>query len=105
MSASKIGQLRRIGIIEAWSFLILLGIAMPLKYFAGRPEAVKVVGWAHGVLFILYCWAAFRAAREHAWTFKRTVMVLAASLIPFGPFLIDPDLRREEQAHLAADEA
>ena len=61
---TSIAQLRRIGYAEAISFLVLLGVAMPLKYLAGMPMAVKVVGWIHGVLFVAYCFALRRAMRE-----------------------------------------
>src|SRR5690606_39635762 len=69
---SSIGRLRVIGWWEGVSFLVLLGVAMPLKYLAGQPAAVQVVGMAHGVLFLLYVFAAVQAAVEHGWTVKRT---------------------------------
>jgi integral membrane protein len=92
---TSIGRLRVIGFWEGVSFLVLLGIAMPLKYFAGYPEAVRVVGMAHGILFMLYVWAAIQAALEHDWTWKRTALVLVASLLPAGPFIVDAKLLRE----------
>lgn len=92
---TSIGRLRVIGFWEGVSFLVLLGIAMPLKYFAGYPEAVRVVGMAHGILFLLYVWAAIQAALEHDWTWRRTVLVLVASLLPAGPFVVDAKLLRE----------
>ena len=51
---SAIGRLRFVGLLEGVSLLVLLGIAMPLKYLANQPDAVKLVGWAHGVLFVLF---------------------------------------------------
>ena len=50
-----IKNLRILGIIEGISYLILLVIAMPMKYFMGLPLAVKFVGMTHGVLFVVYC--------------------------------------------------
>ncbi|GAB4136887.1 MAG: DUF3817 domain-containing protein [Bacteroidia bacterium] len=85
-------NLRLIGKIEGISFLLLLGIAMPLKYFAGIPEAVKYTGWAHGILFVLYITAVFLAYSEKKWKFSLLFMALAASVIPLGPFLIDKKL-------------
>ena len=72
---TSIGRLRVIGFWEGVSFLVLLGIAMPLKYWAGQPGAVRVVGMAHGILFMLYLWAAIQAALEHHWTWQRTAVV------------------------------
>lgn len=92
---TSIGRLRVIGFWEGVSFLVLLGIAMPLKYFAGYPEAVRVVGMAHGILFLLYVWAAIQAALDHDWTWRRTALVLVASLLPAGPFVVDAKLLRD----------
>jgi integral membrane protein len=92
---TSIGRLRVIGFWEGVSFLVLLGIAMPLKYYAGQPGAVRVVGMAHGILFMLYLWAAIQAALEHNWTWKRTALVLVASLLPAGPFIVDAKILRE----------
>jgi integral membrane protein len=95
---TSLGRLRVVGWGEGVSFLVLLGVAMPLKYFAGWPLAVRVVGMAHGVLFILYVIAAIQAALKHDWHWKRTVLVLAASVLPAGPFVVDAKILREQPA-------
>lgn len=95
---TSLGRLRVIGWWEGVSFLLLLGVAMPLKYFADWPLAVRYVGMAHGVLFILYVFAAIQAALEYNWTWKRTALVLAASLLPAGPFVVDARILRQELA-------
>lgn len=95
---SSLGRLRVVGWWEGGSFLLLLGVAMPLKYFADWPLAVRVVGMAHGVLFLLYLWAAIQAALERDWPWKRTTVVLIASLLPAGPFVIDARILRQEEA-------
>ena len=84
-----------IGILEAISFLVLLGIAMPLKYFVGVPEAVKVAGWTHGVLFMLFCCFLLDAKQQASWSFRQAGTVLLAALLPFGPFVLDGRLRKE----------
>ncbi len=91
---TSIGRLRLVGWWEGVSFLLLLGVAMPLKYLAGWPQAVRVVGMAHGVLFVLYVVAALQAAWQHRWTWSRTALVLIASLLPGGPFLVDARILR-----------
>ena len=95
---TTLGRLRFIGWWEGVSFLVLLGVAMPLKYLADAPQAVRIVGMAHGILFILYVLATIQAALEHDWTWKRTAIVLAASILPAGPFVIDAKILRQETA-------
>lgn len=93
-AALAIERLRRVGKIEGVSFLVLLGIAMPLKYLAGLPLAVKVVGWAHGVLFIALLVVLWRATRDARLPLGQAALVFLAALLPFGPFLIDARLER-----------
>ena len=95
---ASLRRLRVIGLLEGTSFLLLLGIAMPLKYLAGLPEMVRVVGWAHGLLFVLFIVAVFDAARRFAWPAGRVAQALAASVVPFGTFLLDTRLRQDLEA-------
>jgi integral membrane protein len=81
--------LRKVAFIEAISFLVLLGIAMPLKYVWGMPAAVQWVGWIHGILFVLFCAVLLETMRIARWPLGRSALVFLAALIPFGPFLID----------------
>src|ERR1700754_1655050 len=90
-------SLRFIGIAEGFSFLILLLIAMPLKYMAGWPHAVKYVGWAHGLLFILYIIAVFAAAKAMKWNFKGILVALIASLLPAGTLVLDRHWKERER--------
>jgi integral membrane protein len=93
---------RQVGLLEGASFLVLLFIAMPLKYFAGLPLGVRVVGMAHGVLFILYVAALYYVASELRWSRGKVAVAFFASLVPFGTILLDGRLRREEQSLGAA---
>jgi integral membrane protein len=95
---TSVGRLRAIAIVEGVSYLLLLGIAMPLKYFAGFPEAVKVVGWAHGLLFVLYLIAVAEVTVARRWRFMRIFGAFVAALVPFGTFVLDARLRREVSA-------
>ncbi len=93
---SAIGRLRVIGFLEGISYLILLGIAMPLKYFAGMPTAVTVVGMAHGVLFVLFLFAVLHVMLKHRKSFLWGIWAFIASLIPFGTFVLDAQIRKDE---------
>ena len=96
--SNTLGRLRVTGILEGLSYIILLAIAMPLKYLAGKPEMVSVVGMAHGVLFVLYIAFTMLAKVQYAWTWKRVFMLWLASVIPFGTFYVDYKLLRYEKA-------
>ena len=86
---NPVPMLRAVGLLEACSFLILVGIAMPLKYLAGQPGAVKVFGWIHGVLFVIFCFALLRTVIVARWPLSRAALIFVAALLPFGPFVVD----------------
>lgn len=98
MLSSSIGRLRLLGLVEGTSYLVLLFIAMPLKYLADMPGAVRVVGMAHGVLFVAFCFALLHAFLEHRWSLLRGAAVFVSSLIPFGTYVMDGRLKREQLA-------
>ena len=103
MLRDPVRDFRWVAIAEGISFLLLLGVAMPLKYLAGMPLWVRVVGSIHGGLFILYVIAAARAAHSDNWSMRQLMVALVASVLPFGPFVIDHKLK-EESAVKAAGE-
>jgi integral membrane protein len=86
--------LQVVGYAEGTSFLVLLGIAMPIKYAAHIPEVVLVVGWIHGLLWVLYMLAAICAKFVCKWPFATFFWAGVASVLPFGPFVFDWRLRR-----------
>jgi integral membrane protein len=76
--------LRLVGMLEGISFLVLLFIAMPLKYAYGQPEVVRYVGSFHGVLTIVYVYFLVTVAAQLKWSFKTALLAFIASLVPFG---------------------
>lgn len=78
-----------ISVLEALSFLVLLGIAMPLKYIWDSPVMVQKVGMAHGVLFIAYIVMAIYISKLLKWNLKTLAIVIFCSVLPFGPFYAD----------------
>ncbi|HEX6333062.1 MAG TPA: DUF3817 domain-containing protein [Flavisolibacter sp.] len=82
-------HLRSIALLEGISFLVLLLVAMPLKYFAGLPEAVRYTGWAHGILFVWYIVVVMLAREQYRFNFRQTMVALAGSVLPFGTFYAD----------------
>ena len=93
---NPVSFLRTVALIEAVSFLLLLGVAMPLKYAAGMPMAVKVAGWIHGALFITFVVALVRTVRAARWPAGRTATIFVGALLPFGPIVLDPRMKRYE---------
>ncbi len=90
-----LGRVRLLGLIEGWSFVVLLFIAMPLKYLADQPMAVRIVGMAHGMLFLALCAAALQAqVEEDKWPLKRTIYIVLGALFPFGPFIVEAKILR-----------
>jgi integral membrane protein len=84
---------KAIAYAEGISFLLLLGIAMPLKYMAGIPEPVKYLGWAHGVLFILYMVALVQVFFTQRLSILKLGIGVIAAFLPFGPFLFHINLK------------
>jgi integral membrane protein len=97
MLKTPIGRLRLIGMLEAVSFILLLGIAVPLKHLAGKPEAVRYIGMTHGILFIALCIALYQAMNAHNWSFRTAARPFIAAFLPFGPFLIDRQLKAADK--------
>ena len=96
MQNVALSRLRTIGLAEGVSFLVLLGIAMPLKYLGDMPLAVTIVGWIHGLLFMALCAAVVRVKRALGWDIRLAGRVVLAGLLPFGPFVIDSWLRKKD---------
>lgn len=75
--------------------LVLVFIAMPLKWIFELPVMVTYVGWIHGALFIAYIFILFPTSRKLRWPFVKAVFALGAAILPFGPFLFDRKLKKE----------
>ncbi|MGN8067538.1 DUF3817 domain-containing protein [Mucilaginibacter sp. SG564] len=93
---SNTGRLRIIAFMEGISLLILIFIAVPLKYFGHDPSLVKAMGPIHGALFLLFVFNTLSVGVEQQWKFKTTTWkVLIACIIPFGTFYIDSRILRK----------
>ena len=90
---NPVPSLRTLGLIEGASLLLLVGIAMPLKYVWGKPEAVRVIGMAHGLLWVAFVIMLARTILIAKWPLKRGALIFVASLIPFGPWLVDRKMK------------
>ncbi|ABB44539.1 conserved hypothetical protein [Sulfurimonas denitrificans DSM 1251] len=86
MKNKSVVRFGQINTIEGYSYLVLVFIAMPMKYIFGIPVAVKVVGMIHGILFIIFCLLLIKAWQETKWSHKENLIFFIASLIPFGTF-------------------
>ena len=75
--------------LEGLSYILLLFIATPIKYFGDDPQYVKLLGMPHGLLFVAYIALAIVLRATYKWNTKTFAIILAASLIPFGTFYVD----------------
>lgn len=85
---SRIKQFLLVGKIEGYSYLVLLFIAMPLKYGFNLPEAVKIVGLLHGVLFVAFMYQILQMMLEKHFNFMGAVKAFLLSIVPFGTFFL-----------------
>ncbi len=83
-------------LLEGISFLVLLLIAMPLKYVMHMPTPVRVMGMIHGVLFLAFVFYLLMVKSERNWSIQKTAIAFLASLLPFGTFVLDAKVLRRE---------
>lgn len=89
MPNRTLSWLRLLGRLEGISYLLLLGVAMPLKYLAGYSAATKIAGWPHGLLFVAYCVMVALAGYRLRLRPTLIAALFLASLLPFGPFVVE----------------
>ncbi len=92
---THLGRLRIIALLEGWSLLLLLFIAMPVKYVMGIPEATQAIGLIHGVLFVLFVFATLIISVLQKWNLGTVFVVMVSSFVPFGTFYIDRKVLRK----------
>jgi integral membrane protein len=97
----KLSLLRKAGIAEGISFLVLIGIAMPLKYLLHQPMAVKICGWIHGILFVTFLFLAYEVKTDRNKSLKWFATAFLAAIIPTGTFFFDKKLKEEEKISLS----
>jgi integral membrane protein len=86
---SSLNIFRVVALLEGISYILLLFIATPIKYFAGDEQYVKLLGMPHGLLFVGYIVLAIMMKSEFKWPNKQFAIVLLASIIPFGTFYVE----------------
>ena len=91
---NPLSRLLKVGFAEGVSFIVLLGIAMPLKYMAGMPTPVRIIGMLHGILFVGYVIALLQATRVYQWSSKKALIAFGLSFLPFGTFFLERILKK-----------
>ncbi len=102
-SNTPVGRFRLIAVLEGISYLVLLFVAMPLKYFYSMPEVVTYCGWVHGLFFMLFLLTLTQAAGDQSWKFGKSFLMFLSSLFPFATFPLERRLYKEEKAKLATE--
>ena len=90
-------RFRIISIIEGISYLLLLFVAMPIKYLGDNPYPVKIVGMGHGVLFVLFVIALFHVMYKCKWDKGLGFQLFVYSLIPFGLIMIENAIKKQKR--------
>lgn len=85
---TRLDRFKLIAALEGISFLVLVGIAVPLKYIWHKPWLVQNIGMIHGILFVLYIISIIQNKIELRWDTGRTMLAILLSFIPFGPFYV-----------------
>ena len=101
MKGRSLKSLSVVGLLEGLSLLVLLFVAMPIKYFLHHEGIVKIVGPIHGGIFLLYIVIAVVAALEYRWKFLTLLIILLASIVPFGFLYVEYKIIRPEKQKLA----
>lgn len=102
MFKNALSTFRFMGVVEGGSLLILLFIAMPLKYFFDFPEAVSVIGPIHGALFSMYILITIYMTFVFKWPFRFSVGAVVSAFVPFGNFILDKRLENWQQLKILA---
>ena len=86
---------RIVAFLEGVSYILLLFIAVPIKYLLDDPTYVKLLGMPHGILFVVYIIFSVIGKNKFKWSYKEFFIVSTASLIPFGTFYVDKKYLRK----------
>ena len=87
---------RVLGWLEGGSFLLLMFVGMPVKYMAGNPAVVKMLGMPHGILFVAYVLLANIIAEELNWSVKVRIYAFIAAVLPFGTFVFEHNFLKKK---------
>jgi len=97
LKSKELKFLHIMGILDGISLLVLLGLAMPLKYFADLPIAVRITGSIHGAIFVTYCVAILIVQLKIRWKFRYSLISGAIAFIPFGNFVFDRFIKQYDR--------
>lgn len=99
----SVNALRVVGFLEGISFLLLLFVAMPMKYLFNNPILIPYVGMGHGVLFLLFLAVLVITCHIMKWSIGIFIAGVIASILPFGPFIFDAKIKKLEPLKLATN--
>ncbi|MDY0071618.1 MAG: DUF3817 domain-containing protein [Thauera sp.] len=92
----QVRRMRVASLVEGATLVLLLGVAVPLKHFAGMPTATTLLGPIHGLAFIFYFWTLVGSISGYGWSRSERVFMVLAALIPFGAFACERRLAKRE---------
>ncbi|MBA3524370.1 MAG: DUF3817 domain-containing protein [Geodermatophilaceae bacterium] len=80
--------------------LILVFVAVPLRYLFDTPEVSAVVSPLHGFLYAVYLLAVLSLGTRSQWTFRKTILVMLGGTVPFLSFWLEHRITDEVRAQL-----
>lgn len=102
--STSIGLLRIVAFLEGLSLILLVVVAVPLKYYFDSPGMVKAIGPIHGGLFVWFCILVIRVAIEREWKlFSPTLKLILSSFVPFGTLYMDHVFLKKEHNKIVAE--
>ncbi|MCA0132766.1 DUF3817 domain-containing protein [Winogradskyella alexanderae] len=93
----QLSLFRLVALLEGLSYILLLFVAVPIKYLLDDPQYVKLLGMPHGLFFIAYIVLAIMVSTDMKWSNRTMFIIMLASIIPFGTFYIDKKYLRNAQ--------
>ncbi|MCS7077007.1 MAG: DUF3817 domain-containing protein [Bacteroidia bacterium] len=95
---SLIGVFRWIAVLEGISYLVLVGVGMPLKYIFHKMDFIFFAGWVHGILFMLFCMLLLAVSIRYKWKLGKMIIAFVSALVPLGTFWLEYKMRKELNA-------
>lgn len=94
----QLGRMRMASVLEASTLALLVFVAVPLKHVFGMPQAVSVMGPAHGVAFLFYLWMLIQSHVQIGWSGREWLRMVLCAFVPLAGFVNERLLKQRQDA-------